>query len=119
MMRFGISRFVGSWVSASGYRLAIKKVSKDQASVDLFEPSGDPIRRLYMKGALSLTQERRENDSLFSPGLRCVGMFHANQQHEMLVSGEARNPGFGTVLAPGAALGEIFDAALKRNGKRD
>jgi hypothetical protein len=38
MTRYGITRFVGSWVSASGYRLRIKKVRKDRASVDFLDP---------------------------------------------------------------------------------
>jgi len=37
MTRYGIARFVGSWVSASGYCLHIKKVRKDQASVDFLD----------------------------------------------------------------------------------
>ena len=47
----GIAQFVSCWVSASGYRLRIKKVRKDQASVDFLDPRGAPIRRSYMKGA--------------------------------------------------------------------
>ena len=34
----GIAQFVSCWVSASGYRLRIKKVRKDQASVDFLDP---------------------------------------------------------------------------------
>ena len=49
MMLYGIARFVGSWVSASGYRLRIKKVRKDRASVDFLDPRGAPIQRSYMK----------------------------------------------------------------------
>jgi len=51
MMRYGIARFVGSWVSSSGYRLRIKKVRKDQASVDFLDPRGAPIQRSFLKGA--------------------------------------------------------------------
>lgn len=51
MTRYGIARFVGSWVSASRYRLRIKKVLKDQASVDFLDPRGVPIQRPYMRGA--------------------------------------------------------------------
>jgi hypothetical protein len=51
MTRNGIARFVGSWVSASGYRLRIKKVRKDQASVDFLDPRGAPVKRSYMGGA--------------------------------------------------------------------
>ena len=54
MRRLGISRFVGSWVSASGHRLRIRRVRKDAASVDFLGPSGNPVRRPYMGGALSL-----------------------------------------------------------------
>ena len=53
-MRYGISRFVGCWISAPGHRLRIKKLSKDRASVDFFGPSGDPILRPYMGGAPSV-----------------------------------------------------------------
>jgi hypothetical protein len=53
MMRYGIARFVGSWISASGYRLRIKKVRKDQASVDFLDPRGAPVQRPYMRGATS------------------------------------------------------------------
>ena len=34
MLRNGITQFVGSWVSGSGYHLRIKKVRKGRASVD-------------------------------------------------------------------------------------
>ena len=34
MWRYGMSQFVGSWVSESGYHLRIKKVRKGRASVD-------------------------------------------------------------------------------------
>ena len=54
MTRYGIARFVGSWVCASGYRLRIKKVREDQASVDFLDPRGAPVQRPYMKGAPSM-----------------------------------------------------------------
>ena len=54
MTRYGIARFVGSWVSPSGYRLRIKKVREDQASVDFLDPRGAPVQRPYMKGAPSM-----------------------------------------------------------------
>ncbi len=54
MTRYGIARFVGSWVSASGYRLRIKKVRENQASVDFLDPRGAPVQRPYMKGAPSM-----------------------------------------------------------------
>ena len=54
MTRYGIARFVGSWVSSSGYRLRIKKVLRDQASVDFLDPRGVPIQRPYMGGAPTL-----------------------------------------------------------------
>ena len=50
----GIVRYVGSWVSASGYRLRIKKVGKDQASVDFLDPHGASVQRPYMGGAASV-----------------------------------------------------------------
>ena len=51
MTRYGIARFVGSWVSASAYRLRIKEVLREQASVDFLDPRGVPIQRPYMSGA--------------------------------------------------------------------
>jgi len=51
MTRYGIARFVGSWVSASGYRLRIKEMLRDQASVDFLDPRGVPIQRPYMRDA--------------------------------------------------------------------
>jgi hypothetical protein len=53
MFRYGITKYVGSWVSASGYCLHIKKVRKDLASVDFLDPSGAPVQRPYMGGAPS------------------------------------------------------------------
>jgi hypothetical protein len=50
MMRYGILRFVGSWVSASGHRLRIRRVRSNKASVDFFDPSGTPVGRPYMQG---------------------------------------------------------------------
>lgn len=54
MMRYDITRFVGSWIDASGYRLKIEKLTESQATVDFLDPSGDPVRRPYMTGAPSL-----------------------------------------------------------------
>ena len=51
MTRFGIARFVGSWISASGHRLVIKRENRSRALVDFFGPSGEPVRRPYMKDA--------------------------------------------------------------------
>ncbi len=62
MMRYGIARFVGSWVSASGYRLCIKKVRKHRASVDFLDPRGAPIQRSYMKGAPAVKMIARYDD---------------------------------------------------------
>lgn len=53
MLLYGIEQFVGSWVSASGYCLRIKKVRKDLASVDFPDPRGAPVQRPYMGGAPS------------------------------------------------------------------
>jgi len=53
MLLYGIEQFVGSWVSASGYCLRIKKVRKDLASVDFLDPRGAPVQRPYMGGAPS------------------------------------------------------------------
>lgn len=54
MIRYDITRFVGSWVNSSGYRLKIKKLNELQATVDYLDPSGKPVRRPYMSGAPSL-----------------------------------------------------------------
>lgn len=54
MTHYDIARFVGSWVSASGYRLRIKKVRKDQTSVDFLDPRGAPVLRPYMRSAPSV-----------------------------------------------------------------
>jgi hypothetical protein len=54
VLRYGIAQFVGSWVSASAYRLRIKKVRKDQASVDFLDPRGAPVQRPYLRGAPSV-----------------------------------------------------------------
>ena len=62
MIRCGIARFVGSWISASGYRLRIKKVRNDQALVDFLDPSGAPVRRPYMKGAPSVKMVAHYDD---------------------------------------------------------
>ena len=62
MMRNGIARFVGSWVSSSGYRLRIKKVRKDQALVDFLDPRGAPVERPYMRGAPSVKMPAHYDD---------------------------------------------------------
>ncbi len=62
MTRYGIARFVGSWVSASGYRLRIKKVRKDRASVDFLNPRGAPVQRPYMGGAPSVKMIAQYDD---------------------------------------------------------
>jgi hypothetical protein len=51
MTLYGIARFVGSWVSASGYRLRIEEMLRDKAWVDFLDPRGVPIQRPYMRGA--------------------------------------------------------------------
>src|SRR5206468_6631500 len=50
-MRYGIARLVGSWVSVSGHRLRIRRVRRDQTSVDFFGPSGHPVCRPHMDAA--------------------------------------------------------------------
>jgi hypothetical protein len=62
MMRNGIARFVGSWVSGSGYHLRIKKVRKDQALVDFLDPRGAPVERPYMRGAPSVKMPAHYDD---------------------------------------------------------
>lgn len=53
-MHSGISRFVGSWVSASGYCLRIRRVQEEAASVDFLDSRGVPVGRPYMGGTLSV-----------------------------------------------------------------
>ncbi len=62
MLGFGIAQFIGSWVSASGYCLRIKKVRNDLASVDFLDPSGAPIQRPYMGGAPSMNMVAHYDD---------------------------------------------------------
>jgi hypothetical protein len=62
MLRYGIAQFVGSWISASGFRLRMKKVRKDQASVDFLDPRGAPVQRPYMRGAPSVKMIARYDD---------------------------------------------------------
>jgi hypothetical protein len=74
MIRYGIAKFVGSWVSASGYCLHIKKVRKDLASVDFLGPSGAPVQRSYMRGAPSTNMVARYDD--------CYGTFEVELWEE-------------------------------------
>src|SRR4030095_1498948 len=62
MIRYGIERFVGSWVSASGYRLHIRRLRKDQAIVEFLAPSGRPVDRPYMHDAPSVQMPARYDD---------------------------------------------------------
>jgi hypothetical protein len=69
MLRTGIAQFVGSWVSESRYRLHIRRVCKDQASVDFLDLRGAPIGRPYMGGAPSLKMIAHYED--YNEDLRC------------------------------------------------
>jgi hypothetical protein len=62
MIRYGIDKFVGSWVSASGNLLRIKKVRKDLASVDFYDRKGAPVQRHYMGGAPSTSMAAYYDD---------------------------------------------------------
>src|SRR6516165_8375067 len=62
MLRNGIAQFIGSWVSASGYRLRIRKMSKDRASVDFLDPRGTPVERAYMGRAPSIGMAAHYDD---------------------------------------------------------
>ena len=62
MLRYGIAQFLGSWVSASGYCLRIKKVRNDLASVDFLDPSGSPVQRPYMGGTASTNMVAHYDD---------------------------------------------------------
>jgi len=62
MMPCGIERFVGRWVSASGYRLHITRMAQSRAFVDFLDPGGVPIRRPYMTGALTRRLAARYDD---------------------------------------------------------
>jgi hypothetical protein len=47
-MKYGIDKFIGTWVSESRYRLEIIKVSSTEASVSLYSPNGAaPLRPYY------------------------------------------------------------------------
>jgi hypothetical protein len=59
---YGIEKFVGIWISASGNCLRIKKVRKDLASVDFLDPSGAPVQRPYMGGAVSTNMVAHYDD---------------------------------------------------------
>jgi hypothetical protein len=59
---YGIEKFVGIWISASGNFLRIKKVRKDLASVDFLDPSGAPVQRPYMGGAVSTNMVAHYDD---------------------------------------------------------
>src|SRR5262245_16322410 len=85
MMRTGIARFIGSWVSASGHRLRIRRVRKNKASVDFLDPSGRPVRRPYMSGAPSLQMVAHydDYDGLFEVDLwHCSKGFRLHLDHE-------------------------------------
>jgi hypothetical protein len=71
MMSYGISRFVGSWVSASGHRLCIRRVRRNEASVDFFDPGGSPVGRPYMQGdpSVRMVGHYEEYDGLFEVDL--------------------------------------------------
>ena len=62
MSFYGIEQFVGTWISASGYCLRIKKVRKNLASVDFLDPSGAPVQRPYMGGAASMNMVAHYDD---------------------------------------------------------
>ena len=62
MMRHGIERFVGSWISAPGCRLRIRKLSADRASVNFLDPTGHAVQRPYMQGAPSEQMVARYDD---------------------------------------------------------
>ena len=62
MLRNGIAQFIGSWTSASGYRLRIRKMSKDRASVDFLDPRGAPVERTYMERAPSIGMTAHYDD---------------------------------------------------------
>ncbi len=62
MLTYGITRFVGSWVNSSGCVLKIMKLNEVQAAVDFLDPSGNPVSRPYMNGALSLAMVAHYDD---------------------------------------------------------
>jgi len=51
MIRYGITRFVGSWF---GHRLIEKRIRPGSAAVDFVDPSGKPVARSYMADAPSV-----------------------------------------------------------------
>ncbi len=66
MIRYDITRFGGSWVDSSGYRLKIKKLNEVQATVDFLDPSGIPVCRPYMNDAPSLVMVAHYDDYIGS-----------------------------------------------------
>ena len=54
MSFYGIEQFVGTWISASGYCLRIKKVCKNLASVSFLIQAALQVQRPYMGGAASI-----------------------------------------------------------------
>lgn len=62
MIRYGIAKFTGLWVSASGNRLEIKKVDDAQALVDFFDATGNPVCRPYMNDAPSVRMVAHYDD---------------------------------------------------------
>ena len=54
MKSYGIDRYVGEWVSESGSRVRIRKVSNTEASVDYLDSSNCPLARPYLQNSPSL-----------------------------------------------------------------
>jgi len=95
MLRNGIAQFVGSWISESGYRLRIKKVRKDLASVDFLDPRGLPVKRTYMGGAPSMKMIAQYDDYYenFEVDLWELGtgfILHLDHEYDYLLDPEQR-----------------------------
>ena len=56
-MKYGIDKFIGSWVDEDGYRLEIKKIDETKALVSLFSPQGHPLARPYWENKLTIDMQ--------------------------------------------------------------
>ena len=92
------------------------------AKVDLFDQRWVPATEQMLQRYGFIISKDTNAPSLLLCKIAIVQVsvwnFHAHislwDQDEMLVSGEARNPGFGNAMFPDATLHGIFDGALRR-----
>lgn len=105
MIRYGLARYLGSWRTASGYSLRIRRARAQEARVDFLTPAGVPVCRPYMADAPSVDMIARYNDyegsldvDLWKAGRGfTLVLSHEydyildDQQRESLVAGISRN----------------------------